>query len=141
MRGFRFELLLATTALTLVVVGSGLPSFAAPDNEAEISAAVPMPEPANLPPPSAADLVPLGTEPATGATPPAQTATATAGAPGNPPAVGAPATTPAAAEAPPAPTAEPPVLTVDQHIGEKIRDLFAGKFERVIDRRYKPAVE
>jgi murein L,D-transpeptidase YcbB/YkuD len=139
MRGFRFELLLATTALTLVVVGSGLPSFAAPDNEAEISAAVPMPEPANLPPPSAADLVPLGTEPATGATPPAQTATA--GAPGNPPAVGAPATTPAAAEAPPAPTAEPPVLTVDQHIGEKIRDLFAGKFERVIDRRYKPAIE
>jgi murein L,D-transpeptidase YcbB/YkuD len=141
MRGFRFELLLATTALTLVVVGYGLPSFAAPDDEAEISAAVPIPEPANLPPPTAADLVPLGTEPATGATPPAQTASAPPGSSENPPAIRAPATTPAAAEAPPAPTAEPPVLTVDERIGEKIRDLFAGKFERVIDRRYKPAIE
>src|SRR5579864_3196493 len=130
MRGFRFELLLATTALTLVVVGSGLPSYAAPDDEAEISAAVPMPEPANLPPPTAADLAPLGAEPATGATSPAQTVDAPAGE--NPPSVAAPATTPAA---------EPPVLTVDQHIGEKIRDLFAGRFERVIDRRYKPAIE
>src|SRR5258708_2513138 len=36
---------------------------------------------------------------------------------------------------------DPPVLTVDQRVGEKIRDLFAGKFERVIDRRYKPAIE
>jgi murein L,D-transpeptidase YcbB/YkuD len=129
MRGFRFELLLATTALTLVVVGSGLPSYAAPDDEAEI--AVPMPEPANLPPPTAADLVPLGTESATGATRPA---TAPAGATENPPSIAAPGTTPAA-EAPPA------VLTVDQRIGEKIRDLFAGRFERVIDRRYKPAIE
>jgi murein L,D-transpeptidase YcbB/YkuD len=130
MRGFRFELLLATTALTLVVVGSGLPSYATPDDEAEISAAVPMPEPANLPPPTAADLAPLGTDPATGAISPAQIVNAPAGE--NPPSIAAPATTPAA---------EPPVLTVDQRIGEKIRDLFAGRFERVIDRRYKPSIE
>ena len=136
MRGLRFELLLATTALALVVVGSGLPSYGA-DDEAAISAAVPMPEPANLPPPTAADLVPLGTEPATGATRGVQTATAPTGVPESAPSIAAPGTTPAAE----APAAEPRVLTLDQRIGEKIRELFAGKFERVIDRRYKPAIE
>jgi murein L,D-transpeptidase YcbB/YkuD len=128
MQRFRFELLLATTALTLVVAGSGLPSYAAPDDEAEI--AVPMPEPANLPPPTAADLAPPGAESATGATSPTQSATAPTGTPENPPSIAAPATTPAAAA--------PPALT---GVAEKIRDLFAGRFERVIDRRYKPAIE
>jgi L,D-transpeptidase YcbB len=144
MRGYRFEFSLAATALALVVTGSGLPVHAAPDNEAEISAAVPMPEPANLPPPTAADLFPSATaEPPTGATPPAGTATAPE-TEQTPPAIAAPATTPASPEAPAAAApavVEAPVLTVDQRVGEKIRELLAGKIDRIIDRRYKAAVE
>jgi len=51
MRGIRFELWLATTAIALVAAGLSLPVQSAPLTEDEISAAVPMPEPANLPPP------------------------------------------------------------------------------------------
>ncbi len=143
MRGTRLELWLATTAVALVVTGSSVPGQAAPRTEAEISAAVPMPEPANLPPPTAADIGPVITaEPAA----PAQTA--------------APAALrqiratrrgtsrsglccrrrPAVAPAAVAP-AEAPVLTVDQRVAEKIRDLFAGKIDRFIDRKNKAAVE
>jgi len=159
MRGSRLELWLATTAIVLVVAGSSLPGFAASDQDAEISAAVPMPEPANLPPPTAADLGPEGAaEPPTGATP-AQTATAPATspaaapeaaptAPGAASATVAPSTEPAAAAAPaavtPAVVETPvvtPVLTVDQRVAEKIHELFSGKSDKLIDRKYKAAVE
>jgi murein L,D-transpeptidase YcbB/YkuD len=56
MRGTRFEIWLATTSIVLVATGSSLPVRAAGPTDAEISAAVPMPESANLPPPTAADL-------------------------------------------------------------------------------------
>ena len=82
MRGSRFELLLATSALALVVIGSALPAHAIANTDDEISAAVPMPAPANLPPPTAADLFPQnGAQPDSSATPPAAVTTAPAATP------------------------------------------------------------
>ena len=82
MRGSRFELLLATTALALVVIGSAIPAHAIANTDDEISAAVPMPVPANLPPPTAADLFPQdGAQPNATATPPAAVTTAPAATP------------------------------------------------------------
>ncbi|MDB5599219.1 MAG: hypothetical protein JWN71_1263 [Xanthobacteraceae bacterium] len=57
MRGFRFEHLLTSTALVLLLAGT--PAFAAPEGEAAaIEAAVPVPEPANVPPPTVKDIEP-----------------------------------------------------------------------------------
>jgi murein L,D-transpeptidase YcbB/YkuD len=73
----RFELWLATTALVAVVAGLSLPVQSAPLTEEEISAAVPMPESANLPPPSLRDVAPeaaVDTPTATPAAAPAETA-------------------------------------------------------------------
>jgi L,D-transpeptidase YcbB len=165
MRGFRFEFWLATTAIALVVTGSSLSVQAAPQSESEIAAAVPMPESANLPPPTVADLGPLvPAEPPTGATPSIETATPAPAPDVNPPAVAAPAVTPdVAAPVIAAPTVTPdvtapdvtaptvtpavatppeaPALTPDQRVAEKIRDLFGGKIDRFMDRRQKAAVE
>ncbi len=58
MRRTRFELWLATTALVAVAAGFSLPVQSAPLTEEEISAAVPMPDPANVPPPSISDVAP-----------------------------------------------------------------------------------
>ena len=58
MRRTRFELWLATTALVAVAAGLSLPVQSAPLTEEEISAAVPMPDSANLPPPSLSDVAP-----------------------------------------------------------------------------------
>jgi hypothetical protein len=70
MRRIRFELWLATTAIALVVAGLSLPVQSAPLTEDEISAAVPMPEPANLPPPTVSDIAPQpSTDSPTAATP------------------------------------------------------------------------
>jgi L,D-transpeptidase YcbB len=162
MRGSRFELLLATSALALVVIGSALPAHAIANTDDEISAAVPMPAPANLPPPTAADLFPQnGAQPDGSATPPAAATTAPAATPEGgqvPPAAAvapdapqdgqAPAATaiapgaapaPSHAAAPAAPVAPPPVVLTG--VAEKLRDLFAGKVERFIDRRNKASVE
>ncbi len=154
MRRSRLELWLATTAIILVVGGSNLPVHAASPKDAEISAKVPMPEPANLPPPTAADIgPPAAAESPTGAIP---TATATpagtrpaaatpAAAPAALPTAAAPAAAPEAAPATAAvpATAAPAVveLTVDQGIADKIHELFGGKSDRLIDRKYKAAVE
>jgi L,D-transpeptidase YcbB len=136
MRGPRLELWLATTAVALVVTGSSVPGHTAPRTEAEISAAVPMPEPANLAPPSVADLAPVITAEPPAAPPPAPAA-APAPAPESAKSAVAPAAVTPAAVAP----AEAPVLTADQRVAEKIRDLFAAKIDRFIDRRNKAAVE
>jgi L,D-transpeptidase YcbB len=163
MRRTRFERWLATTAIVAVAAGLSLPVEAAPMTEDQISAAVPMPEPADVPPPSVSDIAP---QPAP-ESPPAQTAAPDVAKPDalNPdgaergiavPAA-APAVTPAPAQPaiaqpettqPAAPAAVPaavpvevPVQTVDQRVAEKIHDMFGGKIERIIDRRNKAAVE
>lgn len=106
MRGLRFERMLASTAMVLVLVTAAGAAKAGPDTEQAIEAAVPMPEPANVPPPSAAD---IGGAPAkavpdtqTSATKDDVTSTTT------PPATNAPAAAPVTANAPaaaPAPAA------------------------------------
>jgi murein L,D-transpeptidase YcbB/YkuD len=150
MRGTRFELWLATTAIVLIAAGSSLPVQSAPLTEAEISAAVPMPEPANLPPPTAADIAPpqaagspraaVPAQAASPATPPGSTQPA-APAVATPeiaaPAVATPAVATPAAVAP----AEVPILTIDQLVAEKLRDMFGGRSDRIIERKSKAAVE
>jgi murein L,D-transpeptidase YcbB/YkuD len=141
MRGIRFELWLATTAIALIAAGLSLPIRSAPLTEAEISAAVPMPEPANLPPPSARDIVsPVTTQsptPAQRAVPTPDSARPAAAAPTN----ATPGVTAPAAATPAVAPAEAPALTVDQRVAEKLHDMFGGKAERIIERKYKAAVE
>src|SRR5262252_6212044 len=130
MRGTRFEFWFATTAIVLIAAGSSLPVQSATLTEDEISAAVPMPEPANLPPPTAADIARPHVSPTPAA--PARAAAPTVAAPeiATPP-VTAPAVAPA----------EAPVLTIDQRVAEKLRDLFGGRSDRIIDRKTKAAIE
>jgi murein L,D-transpeptidase YcbB/YkuD len=67
MSGSRFNLLLATTAIVIVLAGPSHPAFAGPTTDVDVSAAVPMPESANLAPPSIEDIATVTTEPPTGA--------------------------------------------------------------------------
>ena len=62
MSGTRFSLLLATTAIVMVLAGPSHKAFAGPTTDADISAAVPMPESANLAPPTVEDIATV-TEP------------------------------------------------------------------------------
>jgi L,D-transpeptidase YcbB len=162
MRRIRFELWLATTAIALVTAGLNLPAQSAPLTEDEISAAVPMPEPANLPPPTAADITPrpsadepTAATPAPGAppapardsaqpaaaTPAAATPAAATPAAATPAAATPEVATPAVAVPPAAAPAEAPALTIDQRVAEKLHDMFGGKVDRIIERKAKAAVE
>jgi L,D-transpeptidase YcbB len=122
MSGSRFELWLATTAILIVLAGPSHQAFAGPTTDVDISAAVPMPEPAGLPPPSIDDLATVTTDSPTGAMSPipslpAKSATSPAAPePAAPvvaaPAVVAPAVVPAvkSATAPAAPETAAPVV-------------------------------
>src|SRR5262249_49875495 len=141
MRGIRFELWLATTAIALVVAGSSLPIQSAPLTEDEISAAVPMPEPANLPPPTISDIVPRRSTDSPRVTP-GQAASPATARDSKQPATATPETaTPVVATPPAVAPAEAPVLTIDQRVAEKLRDMFAGRVDRIIDRKAKAPVE
>jgi murein L,D-transpeptidase YcbB/YkuD len=154
MRRSRFERWLATTAIVAVATGLCLPVQAAPMTEDQISAAVPMPEPAGLPPPGLSD---VSSQPALESSP-AQTAAPDAAKrdenpdgtargiaiPAAAPPVAPARVQPAVAQpesAPAATPAEAPAPTVDQRVAEKIHELFGGKIERIIDRKAKGAVE
>jgi murein L,D-transpeptidase YcbB/YkuD len=163
MSGSRFELLLATTAILIVLARPSHPVFAGPTTDVDISAAVPMPEPAGLPPPSIDDLATVTTDSPTGAmspipslpaksatlspeslapvvaAPAAKSAPSPAASETAAPVVAAPEVVPAV-EAP-APVVEAPPLTPDQKVAEKIHELFGTKADRILDRRYKAAVE
>src|SRR5258707_14299936 len=146
MRGIRFELWLATTAIALVAAGLNLPVQSAPLTEDEISAAVSMPEPANLPPPTAADIAPRPSSDQPAAATPAQAASPAAPRgltqPAAAPAVATPEiATPAVAPPPAVAPAEAPVLTMDQRVGEKLREMFGGRIDRIIDRKTRAPVE
>src|SRR5215813_2884112 len=141
MRRSRFELWLATTAIALVAAGLSLPGRSDPLTEDAISAAVPMPESANLPPPSASDVapqpsvVPSVAAPTRAAAPPAAPNSAEPTVPT--PAVATPPVVAPTADAP----AEASAPTIDQRVAEKIRDMFNGRIERIIDRKAKAPVE
>jgi L,D-transpeptidase YcbB len=186
MSGSRFSLLLATTAIVMVLAGPSHKAFAGPTTDADISAAVPMPESANLAPPTIDDLATVSEDP-TGASSPMPSLPADRVAPVAAPEIAAPAVVapakstatlapsapvqvmpieaapapvpaaapvvPAAAPAPaatPAPTADAPAaaeappaapLTLDQRIAQKVQELIGTKGDRILDRKYKAAVE
>ena len=152
----RFELWLATTAIAVVAAGLSPPVQSAPLTEDEISAAVPMPEPANLPPPTISDIArppsidtpaaparaaaPASTQPAA-ATPESATRAVSTPPVAAPPATAPELATPAVATPPAAAPAEAPALTIDQRIAEKLHDMFGGRIDRFLDRKAKAPVE
>ena len=150
MPGRRLELILTGTALALVLGLAALPA-AAQDNKvdgAAVEALVPLPEPANLPPPTAAD---IGAPETTGSTainlpdppdlpPPtfkdiATPAPAATPEPSAPPAAAAVPSDPPPAAAAPTPAPAPVVVHADQPIRDALRDLIGGKLARIIDRK------
>jgi murein L,D-transpeptidase YcbB/YkuD len=153
MRRARFEQLLAGTAIGLALALTPYSGSAFAATEAEITAAVPMPESADLPPPSIKDLGPSGaaTQPraapapmasATPAAQPAPAATAT------PAAVTAPTPAPAATEITHTiPAGDSAKFTTASDSGaaiaERLRDqLTAGKYDRILGgKRERTAVE
>lgn len=121
-----------------------------------IEAGVPVPEPANVPPPTAADI--NGTAPAQAAPAPAPApvATAPAAAPAPVAAVPAPAPAPVAAtpvpsaapapapvvQAPPVAAPQPAVAVADQGTADRLRDVLTAKTSKYFDRKgEKAAVE
>src|SRR5579862_9731570 len=104
MSGSRFEFWLATTAMLIVLAGPSHQAFAGPTTDVDISAAVPMPEPAGLPPPTINDLATVTTDSPTGAMSPIpsqspKSATSPAAPDAAAPVVAAPAAKPAASPA------------------------------------------
>ncbi|MBV8576902.1 MAG: L,D-transpeptidase family protein, partial [Acetobacteraceae bacterium] len=100
---------------------------AAPDeNSAAIEALVPVPEPANMPPPTISD---IGGQATATVTPKTDVA------PASPAAAPAPAAPAAAAPAPaPADVATAPAAPLDP-VAEKLREVLAGKLDRLIERK------
>jgi murein L,D-transpeptidase YcbB/YkuD len=130
MRGRGLVYLLTGTALALALAS---PATAAPDAmSAAIEALVPVPEPANVPPPTIADIggpaTASVTPKATDVAPPAPAA-----APASPAAAPAPAAAPTPA-APPKEIAATPPAPLDP-VAEKLRDLLAGKVDRLLERK------
>ncbi len=145
------RILMAVAATFLSVAATSAHAQSGPSkNPADlaIDAAVPLPEPANVPPPTVNDFKPDPVKPGTAA------AAAPAVAPAKKDEAAAPATTatvppaataptaapaPAAAAAEPAKTdpakAAPAVAAADQPVADKLRDLIATKGARYFDRK------
>lgn len=146
------RVLMAVAATFLTVAASTAVAQSGPSKspaDLAIDAAVPLPEPANVPPPTVSDfkLDTVTAAPATTA-PKKEEAAAPAAAPVTtatvPPAATAPTATPpattppAAAAAAPAvepAKAAPAVATADQPVADKLRDLIATKGARYFDRK------
>jgi murein L,D-transpeptidase YcbB/YkuD len=167
MRGLRYDRFLFGAALgTLLAVAlATAPVSAAPESTATIEASVPMPAPANLPPPTASDIdtAPEADVPFTTGTAPSPTAVAPAEAPvpagsnvaptqAAPAESAAPATTPAETTAPsenasvtPAETPPPDPFAsldpADRPIAEKMRELLAKADRIFANRKERTAAE
>ena len=141
MQGRRFDRILTGTAIALVlgVATATIPALA--QSQSAIEALVPMPEPANMPPLTAADVRGPVTE-TTGSIaivlpdppdlpPPTYTDIATPAPAPAPEAASATVATPTPAPAP-APVV---VANPDQPVRDAIRDLVSGKLTRLIDRK------
>jgi murein L,D-transpeptidase YcbB/YkuD len=150
-----FDRVLATVAATFLMV-SATATFAQSRPSAEelaIEAAVPMPEPANVPPPSASDFKPVTTGSvsspektaaekaleATLATPPSRKAASTS----EPVAPAAPVLGNATSDTPKDVAKEPvkasSVAAADQPIADRLRDLMTTKGARYFDRKNERA--
>jgi L,D-transpeptidase YcbB len=155
--GLRVGLLLAGTAVAVVLAARHAPVYAAAADDKAVESLVPVPDTAPVPPPTARD---VATPPAAPATPVAAPAAPTAApaAPAEQPAAAAPAPPPAAATAAPAPapaaaTATPPpaaspaaapapaIASIDQQVADKLREILPGKTDRIIEHRSKAAVD
>lgn len=143
------QVLAAIAATVLSMAATAAPAQTGPAKspaDLAIDAAIPLPEPANVPPPTAADFKAETVTPAdTTATAPAAPAKVeTATAPAAPAPVAAPPAStpaPAAATAPAAEPAQaaPAVAAADQPVAEKLRDLIAAKGARYFDRKTERA--
>jgi L,D-transpeptidase YcbB len=134
MRGRSIDRLLTGAALALAFALAG-PATAAPDaNSAAIEALVPVPEPADVPPPSLVDVggpATAAVTPQAGASEPAAAAPAARA----PTTDGIPLPEPANVPPPgPKDVAAAPA-SPDAPVAEKLRELFAGKVDRIIDRK------
>ena len=139
MQGQCFDRILTGTALALVLSLAATPAGWAQNitDQKAIEAAVPMPEPANVPPPTAADVGGPVTDSAASASiinlpdppdlpPPTFKDVAGPAAAPAPAAVAAPTAVPAPA---------PVVAHADQPLRDAIRELISGKVTRFIDRK------
>jgi murein L,D-transpeptidase YcbB/YkuD len=152
------RVLMAVAATFLAVSATSLPAQADPSHNSPadlaIDAAVPRPEPANVPPPTASDFKPDTAAPTASApeaiktpekaadTKPADAAPAPAAVTGNADTTAIPAPAPAATAVAPAaePTKEPVkaasnVPAADQPVADKLREMFGAKSLRYFDRR------
>lgn len=144
------RVLMAVTATFLSLAATSAIAQSGPAKspaDLAIDAAIPLPEPANLPPPTASDFkLPeaAATAPTAepkkeeAAAPSAPATTATIPPAATTPATAAPATaaaTPSAAPAAGPVTAAPAVATADQPVADKLRDLIASKGARYFDRK------
>ena len=143
MRGLRYDRILASTALALILAAPAGIALAANDAPAALDAAVPMPNEPALAPPTAADIAVQPTE-----------TTGTITAP-SPDVAIAPPPAPAAAVSEPAPpaaavaaeTAAPDPFAsldpADRPIAEKMRDLLAAKVDKIFgnNKKERTAVE
>ena len=116
MHSARFDHLLAGTAIALALVLTNYSGSAFAQSEAAISAAVPMPDSANLPPPTASDISPVTTK-------------------------SAPAANDVTSSTPADASVKTTALSVaDTAIVEKLRELLsAGKFDRILGGRKERA--
>src|ERR1700733_2689181 len=130
MRGFRYGLLLAGTAVA--VVFAGVPAYAATPNDKAVESLVPVPDTSSIPPPTARDV----------AAPPAAPAAAAPAAPAEAPAAATVAPAPQPAAAPPAqPAAAPALAGIDQQVADKLREILPGKSDRLIEHKSQAAVD
>ncbi len=130
MRGLRLGLLLAGTAVAVVLAARGGPVYAATPND-KVESLVPAPDTAPVPPPTAHDVAaPPAAAPAA---PAAQPAPAPA-----PAAIVAPTDQPAVAQ----PAAAAPALpTIDQQVADKLREILPSKSDRIIEKKSQAAVD
>ena len=137
MLGLRFDRIRTGTAIALVLsLAYAAPAFAA---EPDIDALVPIPEAANVPPPSAADVgVSVTAKPEA----PASTAIVLPDPPNLPPPTFTDVATPAKDVATPAPAAAPApnaIASADQPTADALRELITGKLSRMVDRKAERA--
>ena len=135
MHGRRFDRILTGTAIALVLgLGSLNPAVAqTSQDQAAIEAKVPLPEAANMPPPSAADVTAPETTGTTNAVnlpeppdlPP----------PGVKEAAPAAASTPVTAAPAVAPAPAPVVANADQPVMDALHDLISTRLSRVVERK------
>jgi len=159
MRGQRFERLLAASALAVMFAAtSGLAASAGMTEERAIEAAIPVPEPANLPPPTVADVaqsraasVPAEADidariplPESANLPPPSLADVGGPATGTteakvpektPAAAAAPAPTPAASEAPASKDVAMPPPVQENPVTVAMRELVGSKLSRLVERK------